>query len=67
MTLDQLEAINDSDALCEGCGANPREAEHLEGWFVDSVLVEEQNPRGSAVEHGPGLVRMAIVRCPRCW
>jgi len=53
MTTEQLEAANDSDALCEGCGANPREAASLDGWFLDSILTSE------------GCV--AQVRCPECW
>ena len=52
MTPEQLEAVNDSDALCQ-CGANPREAASLKGWFVDTVLTPE----------GP----MALIRCPECW
>ncbi len=52
MTPDQLEAINDSDALCS-CGANPREAKDLVGWFVDTVLTQNG--------------REAQVRCPECW
>jgi hypothetical protein len=52
MTIDQLEAVNDSDAVCE-CGANPREAESLEGWFVDTV----QTPDGT----------LAQICCPACW
>jgi hypothetical protein len=53
MTIDQLEVVNDSDALCEGCGANPREADSLDGWFIDTALT----PDG----------RVAQVRCPTCW
>ncbi len=52
MTPEQLEAVNDSDVLCS-CGANPREAKSLTGWFVDTVLT----PNG----------REAQVACPRCW
>jgi hypothetical protein len=58
MTIDQLEAVNDSDALCEGCGANPRDAETLDGWFIDSVLLPDDGPDGFA--------RVARVRCPTC-
>jgi hypothetical protein len=53
LTPEQLEAVNDSDALCEGCGADPRAAETLCGWFVDQVLT----PDGA----------VAVIRCPRCW
>lgn len=53
MTTEQLQAVNDSDALCEGCGADPRQAETLEGWFVNSVLTSDG--------------RVAQVRCPECW
>ncbi len=53
MTAEQLEAVTESDALCDGCGADPREAEALDGWFVDTVLVGED--------------RLAVVRCPACW
>ena len=52
MMPEQLEAVNDSDALCP-CGKNPREAESLDGWFVDTILT----PNG----------REAQVRCPECW
>ena len=58
MTPEQLEAVNDSDALCP-CGANPREATNLEGWFVDTVLVWSTTSKGYARE-----VRIA---CPECW
>ncbi len=53
MTPEQLEAVNDSDVLCS-CGANPREAESLSGWFVETRLVELD-------------LSIAVVRCPRCW
>ena len=52
MTPEQLEAVNDSDALCP-CGANPREAAHPDGWFVDTILT----PDGC----------IAQVACPECW
>jgi hypothetical protein len=52
MTMEQLEAVNDSDALC-ACGANPRAAESLDGWFIDSVVT----PKG----------RLAQACCPNCW
>jgi hypothetical protein len=54
LTMEQCEAVNDSDVLCEGCGANPREADALDGWFIDSVL----DPQGD---------RVAQIRCPQCW
>ncbi len=54
LTADQLAVVNDSDVLCEGCGANPRDAVTLCGWFVDQVLDEAATPVGQ-------------VRCPRCW
>lgn len=50
---EQLAAVNDSDAMCEGCGANPRTASSLTGWFVDTIMTD-----GAAV---------AVIRCPRCW
>ena len=59
MTPEQLAVVNDSDALCEGCGANPREAENLEGWFIDSVLLPDDGP--------DDFVRTAQIRCPQCW
>ena len=52
MTTEQLETVNDSDVLCR-CGANPREAKRLDGWFVDTILA----PAG----------REARVCCPECW
>ena len=52
MTIDQLEVVNDSDALC-ACGANPRAAGSLDGWFIDTIVT----PGG----------RVAQVRCPDCW
>lgn len=52
MTPEQLEAVNDSDVRCP-CGANPRDAASLKGWFVDTVLT----PEG----------RTAHVACPECW
>jgi len=52
LTDEQLEAVNDSDVLCE-CGKNPREAETLGGWFIDTVQVDGD--------------RLAVVRCPACW
>lgn len=50
--------IEESDAVCETCGADPKgdpgahEAES--GWFIDSVLDGD----GTAI---------AVVRCPKCW
>jgi hypothetical protein len=54
LSPEQLEVINDSDAVCEGCGAAPREAKTMDGWFIDSVLDET----GTAI---------AQIRCPQCW
>ena len=57
LTVEQMEVVNDSDALCE-CGANPREADALDGWFIDSALVLDAD----------GIVaRHAQIRCPACW
>ncbi len=54
LTVEQMEVINDSDALCETCGANPREVEALAGWFIDSVVDAQGD-------------RLAQIRCPQCW
>lgn len=50
--------IAESDAVCEGCGADPKGDERAHepesGWFIDSVL------------DGDGTT-IAVVRCPECW
>ena len=53
LTPEQMEAVQDSEALCEGCGANPRKADDLTGWFIAS----EQTPHAV----------LAVIRCPHCW
>ena len=58
LTVEQMEVVNDSDAVCE-CGANPREADALDGWFLDTVLMPDDGPEG--------IVRIAQVCCPACW
>jgi hypothetical protein len=58
LTVEQAEVVNDSDAVCGACGANPREADALDGWFIDSVLIPDDGLEG---------VRVAQVRCPQCW
>ena len=46
--------LMDSDAVCEGCGADPRVSdEQLERWHIDIV----QTPDAT----------LAVVRCPECW
>lgn len=59
MTPDQMAVVNESDAVCEDCGATPHEADSLDGWFIDSVLRPDDGP--------DGFVRAAQVRCPACW
>ena len=54
LTDDQLVIVNESDAVCEGCGADPRHVETLKGWFIDAVL----DGTGTAI---------AQIRCPQCW
>jgi hypothetical protein len=56
LTPDQIEAVNDSDAVCP-CGADPRAAESLAGWFVETRLVGTR----------AGYDVHAVVRCPTCW
>lgn len=58
LTAEQMEAVNESDACCNGCGANPREADALDGWFIDTVLVPDED--GTVARH-------AQIRCPACW
>lgn len=56
------EIIFDSEAVCEGCGADPRavNAHRNPRWFIDA----EQVPN----EECPGdVVVLAVVRCPKCW
>lgn len=53
LTPEQMEVVNDSDAVCEGCGADPKAVPDLDGWFIDSILVDG--------------VQIAQVRCPACW
>ena len=47
--------LMDSDAVCEGCGADPRTVsdEQLKRWHIDTV----QTPDAA----------LAVVRCPECW
>jgi hypothetical protein len=54
LTMEQMDVVNESDACCEGCGADPRAAAALDGWFIDSILT----PDGD---------RVAQIRCPACW
>ena len=45
--------LAESEAVCEGCGADPRVERDLSRWHMDI----EQTPDGLR----------AIVRCPACW
>lgn len=54
---ERLVIVNDSDALCDGCGADPKaaaDAARDPRWFMDMMLDES------------GTV-MVTVLCPRCW
>lgn len=55
---DHDETVNavlaDSDAVCDGCGADPRYVEgELDGWHIDIIQTPECD--------------VADVRCPKCW
>lgn len=56
LTPEQMAAVNDSDVLC-CCGADPRKAASLAGWFIDLY----------PIHLGRDVVTVATVRCPECW
>ena len=62
---DRAEVVFDSDAVCQGCGADPRaegvDAVNDPAWFLDAELIPNAQGR-------PGdFTRRAVIRCPACW
>lgn len=61
---DRAEVVFDSDAVCQGCGANPRaegvDAVNDPNWFLDTELVPNAQCPGD-------FTRLAVIRCPACW
>ena len=60
--VERGETIFESEAVCQGCGADPRAADaHRDShWFIDNVIVPNAQCPGD-------FVVLADVRCPRCW
>ena len=61
---DRAEVVFDSDAVCQGCGADPRadgvDAVNDSAWFLDTELIPTAQDPG-------GFTRLAVIRCPTCW
>lgn len=60
---DRATIIRESDATCDGCGADPRAVEDAAGdpaWFIS---VRPEPDRGSS----PPYYEVAVIRCPICW
>lgn len=59
--MERGETIFDSEAVCQGCGADPRpvNAHRDPRWFIDNELVPNAQCPGD-------VVVLAIVRCPAC-
>ena len=53
--------VEESDAMCEGCGADPRANDSAAirdpRWFMETTL----HRRGEFVD------TLAHIRCPACW
>jgi hypothetical protein len=62
---DRAVIVHESDAMCGGCGADPRANNGTAiadpAWYIDSVLVPEAREQVNCTD------RIAEICCPKCW